>query len=180
MWVSRVRSACPLIGEVGYSVMRSAFLIPDYTPPSMSGDFFQISLARDKNKAPTNSMRPIPSRDCPCTQNHRKAAFLIGKERRRNGGRGGIRTPDTLSGTPVFKTGAINHSATLPSLSLERSGTLRKAGVYAEDPRIFHFDEEWLEMTKVLRTAGFVVAIGWDVLEVAVGALFERAADDVA
>jgi hypothetical protein len=31
-----------------------------------------------------------------------------------NGGRGGIRTPDTLSGTPVFKTGAINHSATLP------------------------------------------------------------------
>ena len=37
-----------------------------------------------------------------------------------NGGRGGIRTPDTLSGTPVFKTGAINHSATLPSLSLVR------------------------------------------------------------
>jgi hypothetical protein len=31
-----------------------------------------------------------------------------------NGGREGIRTPDTLSGTPVFKTGAINHSATLP------------------------------------------------------------------
>jgi hypothetical protein len=34
--------------------------------------------------------------------------------RRLYGGRGGIRTPDTLSGTPVFKTGAINHSATLP------------------------------------------------------------------
>jgi hypothetical protein len=31
-----------------------------------------------------------------------------------NGGREGIRTPDTLSGIPVFKTGAINHSATLP------------------------------------------------------------------
>ena len=31
-----------------------------------------------------------------------------------SGGREGIRTPDTLSGTPVFKTGAINHSATLP------------------------------------------------------------------
>ena len=30
------------------------------------------------------------------------------------GGRGGIRTPDTLSGTSVFKTDAINHSATLP------------------------------------------------------------------
>ena len=36
--------------------------------------------------------------------------------RRIDGGRGGIRTPDTLSGTPVFKTGAINHSATLPCI----------------------------------------------------------------
>jgi hypothetical protein len=32
------------------------------------------------------------------------------------GGRGGIRTHGTLAGTPVFKTGALNHSATLPSL----------------------------------------------------------------
>ena len=31
------------------------------------------------------------------------------------GGEGGIRTPDTLSGMPVFKTGAINHSATSPA-----------------------------------------------------------------
>src|SRR5689334_5092561 len=30
------------------------------------------------------------------------------------GGEGGIRTPGTLPGTPVFKTGAINHSATSP------------------------------------------------------------------
>ena len=30
------------------------------------------------------------------------------------GGEGGIRTPDTLPGMPVFKTGAINHSATSP------------------------------------------------------------------
>jgi hypothetical protein len=42
------------------------------------------------------------------------------------GGRGGIRTPDTLSGTPVFKTGAINHSATLPFQIL----------VCAEDKRV--------------------------------------------
>src|SRR6185437_258949 len=35
-----------------------------------------------------------------------------------DGGRGGIRTPDTLSGMPVFKTGAINHSATLPLESM--------------------------------------------------------------
>src|SRR5438105_13528368 len=32
----------------------------------------------------------------------------------RNGGERGIRTPDTLSGMPVFKTGAINHSAISP------------------------------------------------------------------
>ena len=31
------------------------------------------------------------------------------------GGRGEIRTHGTLAGTPVFKTGALNHSATLPS-----------------------------------------------------------------
>jgi hypothetical protein len=35
---------------------------------------------------------------------------------RLRGGEGGIRTPGTLSGTPVFKTGAINHSATSPSI----------------------------------------------------------------
>src|SRR6516164_6985336 len=32
-----------------------------------------------------------------------------------NGGWGGIRTHGTLAGTPVFKTGALNHSATLPN-----------------------------------------------------------------
>lgn len=32
-----------------------------------------------------------------------------------NGGKGGIRTHGTLAGTPVFKTGALNHSATFPS-----------------------------------------------------------------
>ena len=32
------------------------------------------------------------------------------------GGRGGIRTHGTLAGTPVFKTGSLNHSDTLPSL----------------------------------------------------------------
>jgi hypothetical protein len=33
---------------------------------------------------------------------------------RLTGGEGGIRTPDTVSGMPVFKTGAINRSATSP------------------------------------------------------------------
>jgi hypothetical protein len=31
-----------------------------------------------------------------------------------NGGWGGIRTHGTLAGTPVFKTGALNRSATHP------------------------------------------------------------------
>lgn len=32
-----------------------------------------------------------------------------------DGGRGGIRTHGTVSRTPVFKTGSLNHSDTLPS-----------------------------------------------------------------
>ena len=31
-----------------------------------------------------------------------------------DGGRGGIRTPGTVSGSAVFKTAALDHSATLP------------------------------------------------------------------
>ncbi len=41
-----------------------------------------------------------------------------------DGGEGGIRTPGTLSGTPVFKTGAINHSATSPATSRMRKASL--------------------------------------------------------
>src|SRR5271156_82785 len=37
---------------------------------------------------------------------------------RLRGGEEGIRTPDTLSGMPVFKTGAINHSATSPGTTV--------------------------------------------------------------
>src|ERR1700712_3832113 len=49
------------------------------------------------------------------------------------GGRGGIRTHGTLAGTPVFKTGALNHSATLPvqefqSLSVGEFRTQRELG----------------------------------------------------
>ena len=32
------------------------------------------------------------------------------------GGRGGIRTPDTVARTPDFESGAFNHSATLPTI----------------------------------------------------------------
>ena len=50
---------------------------------------------------------------------------------KKSGGEGGIRTPGTLSGTPVFKTGAINHSATSPgyiraTLGLQFGRTARK------------------------------------------------------
>ena len=50
----------------------------------------------------------------------------IGKGRGRlrelvlSSGRGGIRTPGELSPTPVFKTGALNHSATRPDLISRR------------------------------------------------------------
>ena len=37
-----------------------------------------------------------------------------------NGGEGGIRTHGTLARTPVFKTGALNHSATSPMQSDHR------------------------------------------------------------
>jgi hypothetical protein len=58
--------------------------------------------------------------------NLRRLAGLSGAEARcrnpersegphyRSGGEAGIRTLDTLSSMPVFKTGAINHSATSP------------------------------------------------------------------
>ena len=35
------------------------------------------------------------------------------------GGRGGIRTHERCEPLPVFKTGALNHSATLPSLTYQ-------------------------------------------------------------
>ena len=41
---------------------------------------------------------------------------MANKGEHHTGGRGGIRTHGTLAGTPVFKTGALNHSATLPLL----------------------------------------------------------------
>jgi hypothetical protein len=44
------------------------------------------------------------------------------------GGRGGIRTHGTLAGTPVFKTGALNHSATLPSLQFSDLAGVRVRG----------------------------------------------------
>src|SRR3979409_1689267 len=50
---------------------------------------------------------------------------------RAGGGRGGIRTHGTLAGTPVFKTGALNHSATLPLLryqSLSDDNVKNEAG----------------------------------------------------
>ena len=44
------------------------------------------------------------------------------------GGRGGIRTHGTLAGTPVFKTGALNHSATLPTLDVSDLAGARGRG----------------------------------------------------
>ena len=38
------------------------------------------------------------------------------------GGEGEIRTRETIAGLPVFKTGALNHYATSPSLKFWRKG----------------------------------------------------------
>ena len=48
-----------------------------------------------------------------------------------SGGRGGIRTHGTLAGTPVFKTGALNRSATLPDFE-----STRLVGAYQDKRRI--------------------------------------------
>src|SRR5713101_4998308 len=58
---------------------------------------------------------------------------MANKGEQYTGGRGGIRTHGTLAGTPVFKTGALNHSATLPnqqfqSLSVGRFRTQCEPG----------------------------------------------------
>ena len=37
----------------------------------------------------------------------------------KNGGEGGIRTPETLAGLTVFKTVAFDHSATSPRRSIK-------------------------------------------------------------
>src|SRR2546423_5779067 len=42
------------------------------------------------------------------------------------GGWGGIRTHGTLAGTPVFKTGALNRSATHPRLAYQKVNLLRR------------------------------------------------------
>ena len=41
-----------------------------------------------------------------------------------NGGEGGIRTHGALSGTAVFKTAALNHSATSPAVLSQASAAL--------------------------------------------------------
>jgi hypothetical protein len=41
----------------------------------------------------------------------------VGRHEQVDGGWGEIRTHGTLAGTPVFKTGALNHSATHPSFA---------------------------------------------------------------
>ena len=40
------------------------------------------------------------------------------KDNEGNGGERGIRTPDTVSRIPVFKTGAFNHSAISPTTTV--------------------------------------------------------------
>ena len=55
---------------------------------------------------------------CQQSQKPGPPARLVSLQPKLHGGEGGIRTPDTLSGMPVFKTGAINHSATSPGTTV--------------------------------------------------------------
>jgi hypothetical protein len=43
-----------------------------------------------------------------------------------DGGGGGIRTPETLSGLTVFKTAGFNRSPTPPALIIAATGNLRR------------------------------------------------------
>src|SRR5258706_6967663 len=54
--------------------------------------------------------------------------MMANKREQHTGGRGGIRTHGALAGTPVFKTGALNHSATLPALEFRDLAKPRGAG----------------------------------------------------
>ena len=54
----------------------------------------------------------------------------IAGSRQGSGGKGGIRTHGGVSPTPVFKTGALNHSATFPAAPSIR-GLLQRKMVYA-------------------------------------------------
>ena len=51
------------------------------------------------------------------------------------GGWGGIRTHETLTGLPVFKTGAFNRSATHPRGTMNYLGRTRSASVRRRSPR---------------------------------------------
>ena len=59
-----------------------------------------------------------------------QASYNEFSRKRRFGGRGGIRTHGTLAGTPVFKTGALNRSATLPSLEFSDLAGVCAGGKY--------------------------------------------------
>ena len=58
------------------------------------------------------------------------------------GGRGGIRTHEALADLPVFKTGALNHSATRPHFRIKQlaeRGERRKGGLPPDcHPRCSH------------------------------------------
>lgn len=82
--------------------------------PWLRGSRLPTARSASWNRRAICSERSQPFR----AQNRRQAAFAV---LFRNGGRGGIRTHGTLAGTPVFKTGALNHSATLPTVAVSSS-----------------------------------------------------------
>ena len=84
-----------------------------------------------RSRATADSLRRRPKAGLPAVA--RGGAPAI-RTRAKAGGEGGIRTPGRVSRTPVFKTGAINHSATSP-LRLPPSGGLRRTSCCARSGR---------------------------------------------
>jgi hypothetical protein len=77
---------------------------------------------RDAESSATHR-QSVRTRVSPMSQ-VRSVTYVSGSDNGHTGGWGGIRTPGEREPTPVFKTGALNHSATHPSLRLSALANL--------------------------------------------------------
>ena len=99
--------------------------------------------------------------------------MMANKGEQHTGGRGGIRTHGTLAGTPVFKTGALNHSATLPTL---RYQALSDRKIKNSPVNRSNLDQSWTNLaiwTREKLAAGASIAFDRDV-----SAFFDRVLDE--
>ena len=122
-------------GEVTVTT-EGATLAGDVAPTANGAHYHRGRRTRSRHRPAASAPRPAPARatPLPATCPGREGRIHEARRALRNrgpirgfskktktaneingtGGRGGIRTHETLAGLPVFKTGALNHSATLP------------------------------------------------------------------